>query len=562
MITTVLILLILVSLWMGFYQIVKQQGRILLRLDQIERNAQAARTNPEKPVEEAEPAGLPVETVFPAFSFPDVSGKTVVLEEFRGKRVLLVNWNFQCGFCDSITTELTRLESAFEKHNTQLVLLAHGDAQSNRNEAAKRGLKCRMLLRTDQETAEPFDHEGTPVAYLLDELGRVAAPVARGKDQVLSLAWELAGEKTGVSPSGELRSELGTDFPAFQFPDLRGGMVALGDFRGHRVLLVHWNFDCGFCSTLAPELARFETRLEERNVRLVLLAKGDAESNRERAAALGLTCRILLLQGREKPQPFEHRGTPVAYLLDEEGRIAAPFASGRDEVLSLARQAAGNEAGTPQSEVAESRGIDLSGRPPQAQTRERHRIKLPGFIVRGEIGLGDVIKRVTSAIGIKPCVGCERRAAFLNRWMAFSGSGRGTLQPGKRAPVFRLPDLQGRVVSLEEYQGRRVLLVFSDPHCGPCDELAPHLVRLHREHEKNGLSIILVGHGDADENRHKAVQHGFQFPVVLQKKWKLSKEYGTLATPAAFLIGQNGVIAKDAAVGRDAILALAGGGGG
>jgi peroxiredoxin len=212
--------------------------------------------------------------------------------------------------------------------------------------------------------------------------------------------------------------------------------------------------------------------------------------------------------------------------------------------------------------VAESRGIDLSGRPPQAQTRERHRIKLPGFIVRGEIGLGDVIKRVTSAIGIKPCVGCERRAAFLNRWMAFSGSGRGTLQPGKRAPVFRLPDLQGRVVSLEEYQGRRVLLVFSDPHCGPCDELAPHLVRLHREHEKNGLSIILVGHGDADENRHKAVQHGFQFPVVLQKKWKLSKEYGTLATPAAFLIGQNGVIAKDAAVGRDAILALAGGGGG
>jgi peroxiredoxin len=339
-------------------------------------------------------------------------------------------------------------------------------------------------------------------------------------------------------------------------------MVALGDFRGHRVLLLHWNFDCGFCSALAPELARFEARLEERNVRLVLLAKGEAESNRERAAALGLTCRILLLQGREKPQPFEHRGTPVAYLLDEEGRIAAPFASGRDEVLALARQAAGNEAGAPQSEVAESRGIDLSGRPPQAQTLERHRVKLPGFIVRGEIGLGDVIKRMTSAIGIKPCVGCERRAAFLNRWMAFSGSGGGTLQPGKRAPVFRLPDLQGRVVSLEEYQGRRVLLVFSDPRCGPCDELAPHLVRLHREHEKNGLAVILVGRGHADENRHKAEQHGFQFPVVLQKKQKLSKEYGTIATPAAFLIGEDGVIAKDAAVGRDAILALARGGGG
>jgi hypothetical protein len=45
--------------------------------------------------------------------------------------------------------------------------------------------------------------------------------------------------------------------------------------------------------------------------------------------------------------------------------------------------------------------------------------------------------------------------------------------------------------------------------------------------------------------------------VLLQdRKWKVSREYGTLATPAAFLIGEDGVIARDAAVGRDAILAL------
>jgi peroxiredoxin len=247
----------------------------------------------------------------------------------------------------------------------------------------------------------------------------------------------------------------------------------------------------------------------------------------------------------------------VAYLLDEECRIAAPFASGRDEVLSLVRKVAGDEHSASQTEEPESKSIGLSGQPPLTETRERHRIKLPGFIVRGEIGLGDVIKRVTSAFGIKPCVGCARRASLLNRWMTFFGTGGGLIKPGNRAPVFRLPDLQGRVVSLEEYHGRRVLLVFSDPQCGPCDELAPHLVSLQREHEKNGLSIILVGHGDADENRHKAVQHGFQFPVVIQRKWQLSKEYGTIATPAAFLIGQDGVIVKDAAVGRDAILALA-----
>jgi hypothetical protein len=49
-----------------------------------------------------------------------------------------------------------------------------------------------------------------------------------------------------------------------------------------------------------------------------------------------------------------------------------------------------------------------------------HRVRLPGFLIDEEIGLGDLIKKATYATGIKPCGGCERRAAALNRWMRFS----------------------------------------------------------------------------------------------------------------------------------------------
>jgi hypothetical protein len=51
---------------------------------------------------------------------------------------------------------------------------------------------------------------------------------------------------------------------------------------------------------------------------------------------------------------------------------------------------------------------------------EPHRVRLPGFLIEEEIGLGDAIKRVTYAMGIKPCGGCEKRAAALNRWMHFT----------------------------------------------------------------------------------------------------------------------------------------------
>jgi hypothetical protein len=53
--------------------------------------------------------------------------------------------------------------------------------------------------------------------------------------------------------------------------------------------------------------------------------------------------------------------------------------------------------------------------------RQPYRVRLPGFITDGEIGLGDVIKRATSSVGIRPCGGCEHRAAALNRWFVLSG---------------------------------------------------------------------------------------------------------------------------------------------
>jgi hypothetical protein len=56
----------------------------------------------------------------------------------------------------------------------------------------------------------------------------------------------------------------------------------------------------------------------------------------------------------------------------------------------------------------------------QSREPQTHRVRLPGFISEKEIGLGDLIKRATSAVGIRPCAGCERHAAALNRWLVFT----------------------------------------------------------------------------------------------------------------------------------------------
>ena len=56
-----------------------------------------------------------------------------------------------------------------------------------------------------------------------------------------------------------------------------------------------------------------------------------------------------------------------------------------------------------------------------AKARRPYRARLPGFISDKDVALGDAVKRVTHAFGIRPCGGCERRAATLNSWLVFFG---------------------------------------------------------------------------------------------------------------------------------------------
>jgi hypothetical protein len=67
-------------------------------------------------------------------------------------------------------------------------------------------------------------------------------------------------------------------------------------------------------------------------------------------------------------------------------------------------------------------GFDRAGAAMSAT--EPYRVRLPGFITDDEVGLGDLVKRATSAVGFRPCDDCRRRAEALNRKLVFSKRGR------------------------------------------------------------------------------------------------------------------------------------------
>ena len=97
-------------------------------------------------------------------------------------------------------------------------------------------------------------------------------------------------------------------------------------------------------------------------------------------------------------------------------------------------------------------------------------------------------------------------------------------------------------------------MVFSSPHCEPCRALWPHLSRWMREHEAS-LNIVVVSHGLAKETLAKLKEFEVS-RVLVQREFEISEMYGIISTPAALLIGTDGLIRSEIAVGRDAIQEL------
>jgi methylamine dehydrogenase accessory protein MauD len=143
------------------------------------------------------------------------------------------------------------------------------------------------------------------------------------------------------------------------------------------------------------------------------------------------------------------------------------------------------------------------------------------------------------------------RAVALLRWRVAqleattpSRVGRSGLRPGTKAPEFTLPSIAGATeageVRLHNYAGRKLLLVFMQPGCGPCHAIAPELNRLHDAAE---VDVLVIQNGDIESVRRWVAQHRPRFPVAMQERFSLSKRYEIFATPFAFLIDEAGVIA-------------------
>jgi len=232
---------------------------------------------------------------------------------------------------------------------------------------------------------------------------------------------------------------VGSVAPPFELPDLNGHRLSLESFRGRRVLLIFFSPHCGYCVQMAPALAAAPWEGRDGRPTILVVATGDLEENRKLVKEHGIGCPVLLQAQSEVGNLYRADGTPMGYLIDERGAIASELAVGGSDVLALADRpsSAGNGGGG--AAAAHGNGEKVIGAGGDAdhlrhERRElKQEIKIPLRLIPAEgIGVGDLIKRATDAIGMKACHGCERRRQVFNRWVV-KGSGIGVGRVDGRA---------------------------------------------------------------------------------------------------------------------------------
>ncbi len=115
---------------------------------------------------------------------------------------------------------------------------------------------------------------------------------------------------------------------------------------------------------------------------------------------------------------------------------------------------------------------------------------------------------------------------------------------GTKAPSFKLPDTQGRSVSLADFKDSPALLVmFICNHCPFVKHIAPALAQLGRDYQKKGVAIVAINANDVVRHpddappkmAEEARSRGYTFPYLHDETQNVAKAYGAACTPDFFL---------------------------
>lgn len=172
--------------WWLLLHTLRQNGRLILRMDTLELRLDAANIEPLHAVD-MRPRGLAVGSMAPDFALPGMgTGEAKTLAQLRsvGLPVLLVFSDIACGPCAELAPRIESWHRQYQGLISIAVILRVDAGQLHRPHTAG---SCTTLLQEDRKVSERYDALVTPSAVLVSAEGTIASHLALGSKDIYDL---------------------------------------------------------------------------------------------------------------------------------------------------------------------------------------------------------------------------------------------------------------------------------------------------------------------------------------------------------------------------------------
>ena len=121
------------------------------------------------------------------------------------------------------------------------------------------------------------------------------------------------------------------------------------------------------------------------------------------------------------------------------------------------------------------------------------------------------------------------------------------LDLGTAAPHFSLLEpATGKMISLDDYMGKPLLIVFMCNHCPYVIHLRDELIQFTKEYHTKGLITLAINANDVtnypddspEKMAHDVERFNYSFPYLFDESQEVAKSYQAACTPDFFLFDQ------------------------
>ena len=130
-------------------------------------------------------------------------------------------------------------------------------------------------------------------------------------------------------------------------------------------------------------------------------------------------------------------------------------------------------------------------------------------------------------------------------FQTFTSDDDGLVKVGEQAPQFRLANLQGDPVALQDYIGKPVVINFWGSFCEPCIREMPSFESQYQQWKDQGVELLGINLSeDTIAVSTYVKKQGVNYTILRDVDRKTEKRYGLRSYPTTFFVNRDGTLSS------------------